>query len=103
MRKSKTNKILSNRIQRRGNKMAKEDYDKWFEDPDEEELYKLNLHRQTAKAVLVSDESNLGDEFWLPKSQISLKGLGIDDGWDEVEDVIEVKIPEWLAKKNDLL
>lgn len=50
---------------------------------------------ETPDAYLLDD----GDiEVWIPKSQID----NLDDDW-EIEDTIEMEIPEWLAEQKGLI
>lgn len=52
----------------------------------------LEVLRQTAKAILVTD----GDiEVWLPKSQL--------EEWPAVGKTGEIEVPEWLAEKKGLV
>ena len=58
----------------------------------------------TAKAILVSEYKDKADQednpsFWLPKSQVRVEeGISDDD-----PSLVNVRIPEWLAKEKELL
>ena len=58
----------------------------------------VEFEHQTAKALLIND----GDEScWIPKSVI-------EDGFDfnkdyQKEEILHLKLPEWIAKKNNLI
>lgn len=56
------------------------------------ELHDLNLqfHRETEKAILVSDDDE--NQVWLPKSQIEFEFRG--DG------SVDVTMPIWLASEK---
>jgi len=54
------------------------------------------LHHKTARAVLVSDTGEKDDAVWLPLSQISV-------GQDSVDDILQITMPEWLAKDKGLI
>lgn len=56
----------------------------------------MQLHAETAFAVLVSDDGENDNAVWLPKSQIEI---------DMAEDrgIATVTLPEWLAKDKGLI
>lgn len=57
----------------------------------------LEVKQETVLAFLVTDNDI---EEWIPKGQISV----IDKYEDEEENVIiEIEIPEWLAKDKELI
>ena len=55
----------------------------------------LQKHHETPKAILVSDDGDKNRAVWLPLSQVEVveKGQGI----------VEVTVPEWLAKDKGLI
>ena len=55
----------------------------------------LQRHHETPKAILVSDDGDKDKAVWLPLSQVEVveKGQGI----------VEVTVPEWLAKDKGLI
>lgn len=55
----------------------------------------MQMHHQTADAVLVSDDGNSKKAVWLPKSQVEIE---IVRG-----DIVEVTMPEWLAEEKGLI
>jgi hypothetical protein len=61
----------------------------------------VQMHADTEKAVLVSDDGDKGKAIWLPKSQIeiafhpSMKERG--------KGVATITLPEWLAKDKGLI
>lgn len=57
--------------------------------------FTLHFHTETEKGIKVSTDGNRANAFWLPKSQIEVVDLG--------RDMVEVSIPEWLAKEKELL
>lgn len=66
---------------------------------DEMIEFKLIYHNETDKAYLVSEDGERDTAVWVPKSQVEVPmERAYADG-----DQIEVHIPEWLAKKKDLL
>jgi len=62
--------------------------------PNERVIIEGTLERKTDKAILLMVRT---EEVWLPKSQITY-----DDN-SEVGQMIEVDLPYWLAKKNEVL
>jgi hypothetical protein len=64
-------------------------------DKFELERYTLVKHRETEKAVLVSETGENDDAFWLPYSQIEI----IDD---EDDNAVILDVPRWLAEKHNL-
>lgn len=60
----------------------------------------LYLHHETERAWLVSEKPN-GERLWLPKSQCD-EGKRSPGELGEPE-LIEIDIPEWLAKKIGVL
>lgn len=55
----------------------------------------LQLHQETDKAILVSDDGNRENAVWLPRSQIEIE-RGPRGG-------ISVTLPEWLAIDKELV
>lgn len=55
------------------------------------------LHKETEKALLVSETED-GEKVWLPKSQIEVLKTTAGEF-----DIIEISLPEWLAKKSGLV
>lgn len=62
------------------------------------ELVQLHMYRhmQTAKAFLLSMDGDEDDAKWYPKSQL-------DTVESDEKGYLVVTMPEWLAKKNELL
>jgi hypothetical protein len=56
----------------------------------------MHLHAETAKAVLLSDDGKEENAKWYPKSQVKCPT-------NELNKVVEVEMPEWLAKKEELI
>ena len=61
---------------------------------DETYTTKFIIEHVTDKAILVK---NMGNDVWLPLSQIEVEGELITD------ELVEVTMPEWLALKKDLI
>lgn len=58
----------------------------------------MHMHRETKKAIHVSENGDEARAVWLPASQI--------EDMTEVQkgsNVWEITLPMWLAKKNGLL
>lgn len=55
----------------------------------------LQLHAETAKAVLVSDDGDKAKAIWLPLSQIEIER--------KAKGIIVVTLPEWLATSRGLV
>lgn len=55
----------------------------------------MQLHHETAKAVLVSDDGDKEKAKWLPLSQIELER--------KADGVVIVTLPTWLAKQEGLI
>jgi len=53
------------------------------------------LHRETERAALVSESGREERAFWLPKSRISIT--------PKTENIVEISVPEWLAKNKGLI
>lgn len=58
----------------------------------------LQLHAETTKAVLVSDDGDKKRAVWLPKSQIE-----IEREPKSVRGLIVATMPEWLAVDKGLV
>lgn len=56
----------------------------------------VQLHQETQRAILVSDDGDLEKTVWLPKSQVEFAEK-------PGSDVIEVTLPEWLAIERKLV
>ena len=55
----------------------------------------LQLHHETARAILVSDDGSPDSAVWLAKSQVE---------FEEVRPgIVEVACPEWLATERGLV
>jgi len=65
--------------------------DHWFQDE-----YHWHPKGETEQAILVSENGIKGTEFFLPKSQIRY-----EVSTDKLS--VNVTMPEWLAKKKELL
>lgn len=56
----------------------------------------VQLHQETPRATLVSDDGDFEKAVWLPKSQVEyVEKAG--------SSVIEVTLPEWLATERGLV
>lgn len=55
----------------------------------------VQLHQQTERAILVSDDGDVEKACWLPKSQIEFA--------EKAGGMIEVTLPEWLATERGLV
>ena len=55
----------------------------------------MQLHHETQRAVLVSDDGDESKAKWLPKSLIEIQPL--KDG------MVEITLPEWKAKMEGLI
>jgi hypothetical protein len=55
----------------------------------------MQLHAETAKAILVSDDGDKAKAIWLPLSQCEIERKG--DG------IVIVTLPEWLAIQRGLV
>ena len=55
----------------------------------------MQLHVETVKAVLVSDDGEKQNAVWLPLSQIEIE--------KQRGDVVIVTMPEWLAIEKGLV
>lgn len=53
------------------------------------------IHMETEKAVLFSEDDDKDEAVWLPKSQIEIEKLQ--------GSIVEVTMPEWLAKEKELI
>lgn len=53
------------------------------------------IHKETEKAVLFSEDDDMDGAVWLPKSQIEVEKVR--------GEIVEVTMPEWLAKEKDLV
>jgi hypothetical protein len=56
----------------------------------------MKLHRETEKAILVSDDGEEKNAIWLPKSQVTVQEQLADEH-------IRIEVPEWLAQKQNLI
>jgi hypothetical protein len=55
----------------------------------------MQLHHETDKAVLVSDDGDRDNAKWLPLSQIEIER--------KADGVVIVTLPTWLAKQEGLI
>ena len=55
----------------------------------------MQLHHETAKAVLVSDDGDKRNAVWLPLSQIEIER--------KAKGAVVVTMPEWLAIQQGLV
>ncbi len=55
----------------------------------------LQLHADTSRAILVSDDGDSESGVWLPKSQIEFE--------TKAGGIVEVTMPEWLAIERRLV
>jgi hypothetical protein len=56
----------------------------------------LQLHHETAKAFLVSDDWDEANAVWIPKSQC-------EQGPAKGKGTYEFTMPEWLAMEKELI
>jgi hypothetical protein len=55
----------------------------------------MQLHAETEKAVLVSDDGEEAKAIWLPLSQVEIER--------KAKGVVVVTLPEWLATQRGLV
>ena len=55
----------------------------------------MQLHAETAKAALVSDDGDKAKAIWLPLSQIEIER--------KAKGIVVVTLPEWLAIQRGLV
>lgn len=55
----------------------------------------MQLHAETAKAVLVSDDGDKAKAIWLPLSQCEIER--------KADGIVIVTLPEWLAIQRGLV
>lgn len=55
----------------------------------------MTLHREIAKALLVSDDGEFENAFWLPKSLCETEQIR--------EGIVVVTLPEWKAREKGLI
>jgi hypothetical protein len=55
----------------------------------------LQLHHETAKAILVSEDGDRDNAKWLPLSQVEIER--------KERGIVIVTMPEWLAMDKDLI
>lgn len=55
----------------------------------------LQLHHETDRAILVSDDGDAANGVWLPKSVIEFEKIG--------KGRVIVTLPEWLAVERGLV
>jgi hypothetical protein len=58
---------------------------------------RVQLHRETDKAVLVSETGDKEQAVWLPRSQIECVEVDGKPG------LLDVTMPEWLAQEKGLI
>ncbi len=56
----------------------------------------MQLHHETPKAILVSDDGDKSKAVWLPLSQIEFEHKGSSG-------IVVVTMPEWLATEKGLV
>lgn len=56
----------------------------------------VQLHHETEKAVLVSDNGNKDKAIWIPKSLIEISQA-------DKNGIVEISLPEWMAKSKGLI
>lgn len=55
----------------------------------------LQLHHETPKAILVSEDGDKAKAVWLPLSQVEVEPKG--------NGIVEVTMPNWLAMEKGLI
>lgn len=55
----------------------------------------MQLHHDTGMAVLVSETGDEKKAVWLPRSQVEVEVIK--------GNIVEVTLPEWLAKEKGLI
>jgi hypothetical protein len=55
----------------------------------------MQLHEETKRQILVSDDGYVDHAVWLPKSQIEF--------YPAADDLVEIRMPEALAEKLGLI
>ena len=55
----------------------------------------VQLHQETERAILVSDDGETDNAVWLPKSQVEIA--------HKPGGIVEVTLPEWLAIERRLV
>ena len=63
----------------------------------EQELYDIvgQIHAETEKAILFSDDGDKNNAQWLPRSQIEIE--------QRPSGVFKVTMPAWLAKEKEFV
>lgn len=59
----------------------------------------VQMHAETEKAVLVSDDGDKDKAVWIPKSQCEVEPKAVVKG----ERFHTITLPEWLAKDKGLI
>lgn len=54
----------------------------------------MQLHAETAKAILVSDDGDKDKAVWLPLSQVEIER--------KAKGIVVVTLPQWLAEQRGL-
>jgi hypothetical protein len=54
------------------------------------------IHIETEKAILFSEHDDIDEAAWLPKSQIEIEKT-------ERGAIVNITMPEWLAKDKELI
>lgn len=79
------------------------------DDDSQSTSFTLIEHYDTGKAIKVSEDGVDARAFWLPHSKIDIRRttkqsqLTLPDGQKKNAAVIEVTIPNWLAKEKGLI
>lgn len=55
----------------------------------------VEMHAETDRAILVSDDGDKNNAVWLPKSQIEID--------ERKGKTLEIQVPEWLAADKGLI
>jgi len=67
-----------------------------YGNPKEVVQLHMHEHRRTPKALLLSMDGDEDNATWYPRSQLSTSE-------SDYEDILIVTMPEWLARKHDLI
>jgi hypothetical protein len=78
------------------NKDVEDFHRSFWSQPEEEDIEELfeSIKYETDKSYLFGDKGTKDNDCWLPKSQVEVT---------EISNGYKVRIPEWLAKKKDLI
>lgn len=66
------------------------------------ETYTLSaiIEHKTDKAILIKEA---GDNVWLPLSMIKIDGDSLESDDLQLDELVEIEMPKWLAQKKDLI